>query len=167
MNVTHLHRHFMRPEKQLWCESKCTRLARVFDSFPSVFYHTLSPLVLCFSYRSGDWTGLRKWSSSALMNQSCSSTSCDPERSSQQWKALNPLKWQCLIKINYCGKLLKDQQTHTEMSVQEGAIKPASGQPCSCQANLCEGVHPLWIYAPHVVLRQNVPNKWQQGKKSR
>ena len=121
-------------------------------SFSWVLYHILSPLAfyvglvffIMILYRSGDSTGLRKWSSSALMNQSCSSTSCDPQCSStQHWKALNPLKWQCLI--TKWGNLLKDQQTHwTKMSVQEGAIKPASGQPCSCQANLCEGVHPLW-----------------------
>lgn len=121
-------------------------------SFSWVLYHILSPLAfyvgpvffIMILYRSGDSTGLRKWSSSALMNQSCSSTSCDPQCSStQQWKALNPLKWQCLI--TKWGNLLKDQQTHwTKMSIQEGAIKPASGQPCSCQANLCEGVHPLW-----------------------
>ena len=55
------------------------------------------------------------------------------------------IRWSDSALITNWGKLLKDQQTHwTKMSVQEGAITPASGQPCSCQANLCDSVHPLW-----------------------
>lgn len=158
MNLTHLHRHHATKTTTLM-GSKCTPLPQwVFLQCFITSYHLFN---IVLGIRQGLENGqVRHWWTSRAPQQVVI-LSVHQLNDGRLW-----IRWSDSALITNWGKLLKDQQTHwTKISVQEGAITPASGQPCSCQANLCEGVHPL--YVRHIwFLRQNVP-KWQQGKKSR
>lgn len=135
----------MGPKTQLWWQANAHLCHN--ESFFSAYYNILSLLSwFCLFYivlgiRPGLENGqVRHWWTSRAPQQVVI-LSVHQLNDGRLW-----IRWSDSALITNWGNLLKDQQTHwTKMSVQEGAITPASGQPCSCQANLCEGVHPLYV----------------------